>query len=299
LAENGYSADPGVSGEPGWIERIGALHLHSSYSDGSGSVADILLAAREAGLNYVVLTDHDNLGALREAWQGEHDGIRAGDGGGGHSWRQAICCGWVCATARDTRSCRTRRTMSAVGAQGRYISSRIRWASGSPALGIHHEPLYDWRHPAVRGIEIWSYMHDWIDRVEWWRLPAAYDLADPQRRVRGPEASVLRAWDSFGRERRLAGFGGLDCTPKRVPLTRLKVFPYRLMFRLLRITCSYARRIGGAIRSRRCSMRWPRGAATSRMTCSPTPPARGAARCCRTVERFRWARKPRSRRGRA
>ncbi len=36
----------------------GAVHVHSDRSDGSGSVAEVALAARRAGLDFVVLTDH-------------------------------------------------------------------------------------------------------------------------------------------------------------------------------------------------------------------------------------------------
>ena len=44
-----------------WLERTGALHIHSRYSDGTGTIEEILSAARGAGLDFVVLTDHDSL----------------------------------------------------------------------------------------------------------------------------------------------------------------------------------------------------------------------------------------------
>ncbi|MCY3846760.1 MAG: PHP domain-containing protein, partial [Acidobacteria bacterium] len=36
----------------------GALHVHSVWSDGSGTVPEIAAAAHRAGLDFVVLTDH-------------------------------------------------------------------------------------------------------------------------------------------------------------------------------------------------------------------------------------------------
>ena len=36
----------------------GAFHIHSSRSDGSGSVAAIAAAAARAGLQFIILTDH-------------------------------------------------------------------------------------------------------------------------------------------------------------------------------------------------------------------------------------------------
>lgn len=52
----------------------GCVHVHSNYSDGGGSVEDIMDAARQASVDFVVLADHNNLGALRdgcEGWYGD------------------------------------------------------------------------------------------------------------------------------------------------------------------------------------------------------------------------------------
>jgi hypothetical protein len=229
--------DGGSNGaRPGeWLERTGALHVHSRYSDGAGSVEEILAAARGAGLDFVVLADHDNLGALREGWQGVHDGVALVIAAEVTPWRQGHLLA-LCVRHCEGYAVRpNRRTMDAVGAQGGYIIVAHPMGKRKRSLGIHHTPLYDWRHPAVRGIEIWSYMHDWVDGVEWWRLPAAYEFwKRPQRRVRGPDPTVLRQWDWLGRERRLSGLGGLDCHAWRVPLTRLELFSYRQMFGFVR-----------------------------------------------------------------
>ena len=43
------------------------LHIHSHYSDGSMSPADIVGAARDAGLRVIAFTDHDTVSGVREA----------------------------------------------------------------------------------------------------------------------------------------------------------------------------------------------------------------------------------------
>ena len=40
-------------------EYCGNLHTHTRYSDGAGSHNDIALAAMKAGLDFVVVTDHN------------------------------------------------------------------------------------------------------------------------------------------------------------------------------------------------------------------------------------------------
>jgi len=47
----------------------GALHMHTTYSDGSGSVEDLARAARAAGLRWIIITDHDTLTGQRyQGW---------------------------------------------------------------------------------------------------------------------------------------------------------------------------------------------------------------------------------------
>ena len=52
------------------FEYIGALHAHSIFSDGSGEVADIARLADESGLDFLILTDHNTLRALKEGYEG-------------------------------------------------------------------------------------------------------------------------------------------------------------------------------------------------------------------------------------
>lgn len=67
---------PATSSRPAedrWVS--GALHVHSSYSDGAGSITDIAAAARQAGLDFVIVTDHWSLDALEAGEEGYHDGV--------------------------------------------------------------------------------------------------------------------------------------------------------------------------------------------------------------------------------
>lgn len=42
-----------------------ALHIHTRYSDGSGFVREIVATGREAGLDVLVISDHNTLAAER------------------------------------------------------------------------------------------------------------------------------------------------------------------------------------------------------------------------------------------
>ncbi len=53
----------------------GAIHVHSTYSDGGGTVAEIVRAGQHAGLDFLFLTDHDTLQPRFDGHQGYHDGL--------------------------------------------------------------------------------------------------------------------------------------------------------------------------------------------------------------------------------
>ncbi len=51
------------------VDLRGAVHVHTcTYSDGLGTVEEVLAAASDAALDYVVLTDHNTVGALADDW---------------------------------------------------------------------------------------------------------------------------------------------------------------------------------------------------------------------------------------
>lgn len=60
---------PDVAPVGRWRDLRGALHVHTStYSDGAGDVPTVMAAAREAGVDFLLLTDHNTLQPQRDGW---------------------------------------------------------------------------------------------------------------------------------------------------------------------------------------------------------------------------------------
>ncbi len=60
-------------GLPRFYDYAGAIHIHSTYSDGAGTVGEIAQAANRAGLDFLVLCDHSSLQARadgQDGWRG-------------------------------------------------------------------------------------------------------------------------------------------------------------------------------------------------------------------------------------
>ena len=51
------------------VEYVGAIHMHSVFSDGSGEVLQITKYAMETGLDFIILTDHNTIRALEEGYE--------------------------------------------------------------------------------------------------------------------------------------------------------------------------------------------------------------------------------------
>ncbi|MCP3144750.1 PHP domain-containing protein [Pyxidicoccus xibeiensis] len=61
-----YPVVPPVEGAPTWVR--GAFHVHTTRSDGRGSPLEVARAAKVAGLDFVVLTDHNDFAPPAPTW---------------------------------------------------------------------------------------------------------------------------------------------------------------------------------------------------------------------------------------
>jgi hypothetical protein len=61
-----YPVVPAKKGAPTWVR--GAWHVHTTRSDGRGTPGEVARAAKTAGLDFVVLTDHNNFKPPAPAW---------------------------------------------------------------------------------------------------------------------------------------------------------------------------------------------------------------------------------------
>ena len=83
------------------------IHLHSTYSDGTGTVKQIARAGRRARADVVLLTDHDTLAAKRngeEGWYGDVL-LLVGTEVSPRRWRgRTRCCETHASAPRSNRS---------------------------------------------------------------------------------------------------------------------------------------------------------------------------------------------------
>ena len=207
----------GVEREPNLVDVSCVVHVHSTYSDGTATVAEIVAAAAAAGADAVLLTDHDSLAARRDGWEGRRDGV-------------CVLVGTeVSPKQGHYLAFGVREEIPHAGRSALEIAAAVRKAGGVgfaahpfsrggrmlvPAVASRIVLPHGW--PALDdprgcdGIELWSLT---TDAAEGWRTPAEALrwLRDPEAAIAGgPPAEHLRRWDALSAQRRMPAIGGLD-----------------------------------------------------------------------------------------
>jgi len=213
----------------------GCLHVHSTYSDGDASVQEILDAARRAGLDYLVLTDHDTLQARHDGFAGWHDGVLLVVGAEVHAGRHHCMALGLEELDGLSRTRRTKDTLEEIKARAGLAFVVHPCPCHKPLFGVWVPGWDEWDLECFDGLEIWPYLHDWISDLTPWNFFSHH--RQPDAWVKGPDQRVLRWWDICGQRRRVVGIGSLDNHARRLPFRRwplLEMLPHDYAFRTVR-----------------------------------------------------------------
>lgn len=221
-------------------EIILNLHMHTRYSDGNGTHIEIAQAAMRAGLDAVIVTDHNVLvdgpaGYIQQADRrvllivGEeiHDQTRK------PQKDHLLVFG-------------ARREMATYAYDPQLLVDTVTNAGGlafiahpvNPAVPFQGEAdisWVDWEVQGFTGIELWDFFSDFRAQLKT-KLHGIYFAYLPNRIVRGPLPAAIHRWDELLlRGKKVVAVGGSDAHAYRMhlgPLHRV-VFPYEFHFRAI------------------------------------------------------------------
>jgi PHP domain len=211
-------------------------HVHSTYSDGTGTVPEIAAAAAETGVDVVLLTDHDTLAAKRageEGWHGEVL-VLVGEEVSPIDRDHFLAFGVENEVSRwlpPAGICSAVREAGGFGFAAHPFSrgsARFRRARGIPWTDLDCEGL--------EGVEVWSLVTDTVERMESIREIVRF-LRHPERMLDDPPEHNLTEWDRLCARGRVVGIAGIDAhqigirVGGRVPL---RLMAYSRSFRFLR-----------------------------------------------------------------
>jgi len=210
------------------------LHMHTVHSDGTATHQELAAIAHEAGLDVIVVTDHNVLVMNQEGWVGQtlvlvgeeiHDPNRRPQSS------HTLCFG-------------IKHDLAALGADPQALQDGVAVVGGftfiahpferdsAPFLPEPNISWRDWSVTGYAGIELWNTMSEFKSAMK--SKAHAVLLANvPALAITGPYPETLRRWDELLRTRPVAALGGSDAHANVYHLGPIErtVHPYDYLFR--------------------------------------------------------------------
>jgi hypothetical protein len=198
----------------------GIIHCHSTYSDGTGDMEEIAKAANEVGLDFVMMTDHDQMKPVedgQEKWAGS----------------TLIICGTEI-TPDKLRERKPQEYINAVNDQGWFGFIAHPDHIGTQKFGIPSYRWEDWNVSNYTGMGLWDLMTDWQSQLD--REDVSMEVyTEFEDWLSGPRLETLKRWDELNVQRKVVGIGEIDNHKYKKDFNgqTLHIFPYEVAFKTI------------------------------------------------------------------
>ena len=214
------------------IEYVGAAHIHSVFSDGTGEIPEIARYADESELDFILITDHNTLRGLNEGFE---------------KWYGKTLCLVGC----EINDRENKNHYLAFGINEAYSTRlfakeyvrRVKDSGGIGFIAHPHEkrnhmkehppyPWIDWSIEDFTGIEIWNHMSEWMEYLTEQNKYTSF--LHPLRSIKSPPVETLKLWDELNLKRKVVGIGGVDAHAHKQNLFgffEVEIFPYKVLFK--------------------------------------------------------------------
>lgn len=240
-----------MSEPPPLQDLAGVVHVHSVYSDGTGTVPEIAAAAEANGLDFVLLTDHDTLEARDRGEEGWHGSVLLLVGEEVSPQRQNHYLAFGVDAPVDHRGLTPQQIVDRVNDAGGFGFLSHPFSRGSDRFkrGAGGMPWTDLEARGYTGLELWSFVTDTGEKLA--GIPDILRfILTPGRFVDKPPVRNLELWDRICANRRCVALGGVDAhqiglrVRGRVPL---RLMSYRRSFSFLHTHLLVDRRLEGDV----------------------------------------------------
>jgi hypothetical protein len=215
-------------------EYVGVTHIHSTDSDGTKSVPEIISIGRELGLDFLLFSDHMTLNSLHlglEGWHGRTFVLIGYEMHDQHNINHYLAFDVDQVLPGELTAKEYVKAVKEMGGLGIIAHpDESRDLPQYPPL-----PWTAWDVSGFDGIEIWNQMSEWMEGLS--RVNLLNMFVSPRRILTSPTAKTLKIWDELNTKGKVCGTSGADVHAypyKMGPLT-LIIFPYKVQFKSLRM----------------------------------------------------------------
>ena len=223
---------------------VGAIHIHSVYSDGTGNVDSISKAAKKAGLDWIIITDHNSF----EIEEGIYNGVYVikGEEISPKDENHYLALGINKYIQPNENA---KHNVEAVKLNGGFgfaahpnegVNSQ-----GYPRLNKHQPIKWTNKNIIPDGVEIWNWFSEWADNLNDRNIfTLAYAFLCKNKLVKSTNSNVLFWWDNLNNvsEKIVPAIGGIDAHALKIKdyIIPVTIFPYESMFKtIVNIVTSY------------------------------------------------------------
>jgi hypothetical protein len=219
-------------------EYIGCIHVHSIYSDGSGTYPEIIEAAQEAGLDYLLTSDHMTLQGRDAGFTGWYDnlfvsvGYEINDQNDQHHYLAFGLDQVLPDNLNHQEYIKAVKQRGALGIAAHPFEER------DVKNSLAEFPPIPWGnldYSEIEVIEIWNMMSHWLElttvRNKYW------NVVHPRSFSTFPSRRLLSWWDEANLSRKVTGVGSVDVHAAKIKILGLytkAVFDYKIMFKSIR-----------------------------------------------------------------
>ena len=216
---------------------VGAIHIHSVYSDGTGNVDSISKAAKKAGLDWIIITDHNSF----EIEEGIYNGVYVikGEEISPKDENHYLALGINKYIQPNTDA---KHNVEAVKLNGGFgfaahpnegVNSQ-----GSPRLNKHQPIKWTNKNIIPDGVEIWNWFSEWADNLNDRNIfTLACAFLCKNKLVKSANSNVLFWWDNLNNvsEKIVPAIGGIDAHALKIKdyIIPVTIFPYESMFKTI------------------------------------------------------------------
>lgn len=211
---------------------IGAIHIHSVYSDGTGDIESISKAAKNAGLDWIIVTDHNSF----EIEEGIYNGVYVikGEEISPKDENHYLALGinkYIQPNVNAKHNIEAVKLNGGIGFAAHADESDYRRNS--------HQPI-KWTNKNITpdGVEIWNWFSEWADNLNDRNIfSLAYAYLFKHNLVKEANATTIKWWDKLNNtsDKIIPAIGGIDAHALKIKgyVIPVTIFPYQDMFKTI------------------------------------------------------------------
>ena len=212
-------------------ERVGNIHIHTTYSDGTVEYDELARVANEAGLDYLIVTDHNAYAGEHEGWYGRTL-VLVGEEV--HNPAAGQVNHYLVFNVREGMASHggdPQRLVDAVRARGGLGFIAHPYEHSGDFAGEPEIDWVDWQVGGYNGLEIWNYMSEFKSCLSEMATALFYAFV-PKLAIKGPYPETLAKWDELLVNGKAYAIGGSDAHGTVYQVGRLQraVFSYAHLF---------------------------------------------------------------------